>query len=458
MTSFNECIEVHIDIPKHAEQTLQLLEDAGFEAWVVGGFVRDALLNRPATDIDIATNAHWRDVQSVCENFGMRTYEIGVKHGTLTVVPPNASAIEITTYRADGNYADRRHPDSVKFLNNIEEDLKRRDFTINAMAYHPQRGLLDPQGGMQDMQEKQIRIVGNPEKRFQEDALRILRACRFSSQLGFRIEESTYKAMVMNKYLLAGVSEERITHELDHLLMGDYVHDAIMQCVDTLVFVVPELAAMDGCEQVTKWHMFDVLEHTAYAVQYCPKNRLIRWAAFAHDMGKPAAAFFSDDGVEHFYGHAKVSAKIARGMTERLLMSQKFRADLEVLVLRHDDTIEPTPRSVRRAIAHLGGRVDLFRALLALKRADTMAHSTESAAYLEVIDQLERVLENVLESDTVFSVKDLEVNGDDVLAIGVPEGPQVGQLLNAALDAVMDERVPNRRKELIEFLKSIEIA
>lgn len=445
----------HIHIPEDALSIMRILEDSGFETWIVGGFVRDALIGRVATDIDIATNARWTDVKRICEKAGMRTYETGVKHGTLTVVPDDAG-IEVTTYRADGIYLDARHPREVEFLNSIEEDLKRRDFTMNAMAYHPERGLLDPYGGMRDISEKVLRIVGDPEKRFAEDALRILRACRFSSQLGFHIEDATIDAMMMNKHLLIGVSIERITHELDLLLLGDHVHDAIMRCVDVLAFVVPELVAMNGCEQVTKWHAFDVLEHTAYAVQYCPKERLVRWAAFAHDMGKPAAAFFSPDGVEHFYGHAKIGAQMARSMTERLLMSQQFRNDVETLVLRHDDLIEPNPRAVRRAIARLGGRVDMFEALLALKRADTLAHSEESASYISVIDQLDETLEEVLESDAAFSLKDLEISGKDVIALGIEPGPEVGRLLKEALDAVMDERVPNRREELIEFLKLLD--
>ncbi len=449
-------VSEHIEIPGYAEAVLEALEGAGFEAWLVGGFVRDALLGRPASDIDIATDAQWRDVQRACVAAGMRTYETGVKHGTLTVVVPDADAIEVTTYRADGSYDDSRHPRSVAFLDDIEEDLKRRDFTMNAMAYHPHRGLLDPHGGMRDMREGRLAIVGDARERFAEDALRILRACRFASQLGLRIDDADLEAMTMSKHLLAGVSTERITHELDLLLLGDHVHDALLRCAGVLSFVLPELVAMDGCEQVTRWHAFDVLEHTAWTVQRCPKERLVRWAALAHDMGKPAAAFFSPDGVEHFYGHAKVGAKMARAMTERLLMSQRVRADVEALVLRHDDLIEPTPRAVRRALAKMDGREDLFRALLALKRADTLAHSAEGAAQVAVIDQLQDVLDDVLASDAAFSLKDLAIGGRDVMALGVAAGPQVGQLLRRALDAVIDGQVPNRRDDLIEFLKSLD--
>lgn len=447
---------VRIGLPEHAVAVLQALEDAGFEAWVVGGFVRDALLGRACADVDIATDAPWQDVQRVCGAAGMRTYETGVKHGTLTVVVPGSDAIEVTTYRADGAYADARHPQDVTFLSSITEDLKRRDFTMNAMAYHPKRGLLDPHGGQRDLRAGRLAVVGDARERFAEDALRILRACRFASQLGLAISDADLEAMLMCKHLLAGVSTERITHELDLLLLGDHAHDALMRCTDVLAFVLPELVAMDGCEQATRWHIYDVLEHTAWTVQRCPKDRLVRWAALAHDMGKPAAAFFSPDGVEHFYGHAKIGAKMARAMTERLLMSQRFRADVEALVLRHDDVIEPTPRAVRRALARLDGRVELFRALLALKRADTLAHSAEGAAQASQIDQLEEVLEDVLASQTAFSLRDLAVNGRDVLALGAEPGPAVGRLLERALAAVIEGEVPNRRPELIEFLKSLD--
>lgn len=447
---------LHEATPSYAFSVLATLEAAGAESWIVGGFVRDALMGRAATDVDIATVAPWQEVRAVCKAAGFATHQTGVKHGTLTVVPDGAHAVEVTTYRADGAYTDGRHPDHVAFLNSIEEDLQRRDFTMNAMAWHPARGLLDPFGGQRDITAGIIRVVGDPERRFTEDALRILRACRFASQLGFSIDDATFTGMVRNKFRLAQVSTERVTHELDALVMGEWVHDALMRCVDVLAFVLPELAAMKDCDQITKWHIYDVLEHTAYTVQHAPAERLVRWAALAHDMGKPAAAFFDADGVEHFYGHAAVGARMARGMCERLLMSPTFRTDVELLVRRHDDVIEPTARGVRRALMRLDGRVELFRALLALKRADTLAHSAEGAKRATLIDQLEEVLEQVLGDDAAFSVRDLRVDGCDVLSLGVPEGPEVGRRLQAALDAVVDERIPNEREALICFLKSLD--
>ncbi len=240
---------------------------------------------------------------------GWGTVETGVAHGTLTVVC-EGEPLEITTYRTDGVYSDGRHPDSVAPASSIEEDLQRRDFTINALAYHPARGIIDPFGGLADMERGVLRCVGDPATRFSEDALRILRACRFASQLGVAIDPATFEAMIACKNLLRQVSGERVYRELERFVCGDYVHDALMACVDVLAFVLPELVAMKGCAQVTKYHIYDVLEHTAWVVQRTPPEPLQRWSALFHDMGKPAAAFFeeTDEGpVEHFYGHAVVS-------------------------------------------------------------------------------------------------------------------------------------------------------
>ena len=435
-----------------------MLEDAGFEAWVVGGFVRDQLLGRESYDVDMATDASWQDVQRVCEAKGFSTHETGVKHGTLTVVLSDATdetikhAIEVTTYRADGMYADGRHPDSVTFVRSIEEDLARRDFTVNALAYHPKRGMLDLFGGLEDMQRGIIRIVGEPKKRFAEDALRILRACRFRSQLGFTIDAATYQAMLECKHLLSKVSVERVTSELDRFLQGAYVHDALMSTVDVLSFVLPELVAMKDCPQVTPYHIYDVLEHTAWVIQHTPPDRLTRWVALFHDMGKPAAAFFSTDGVEHFYGHAAVSMVIARGIMDRLLMSPKFKEQALVLIKRHDEVVEPNPRAVKRMLSRLDGNVELFRKLCDIKRADALSQAPQCAPRAELADELKRVLDDVLAADEAFTVRDLVINGSDVMAAGVPKGPPVGEALAHALDAVIDGRIRNERDELLEFI------
>ena len=430
---------------------LNVLEKGGFEAWLVGGCVRDALLGRPCSDIDIASNAHWQDVQRLFADAGFATHETGVAHGTLTVIV-NGQPFEITTYRCDGSYNDSRHPDSVRFVSRIEEDLARRDFTINAMAYHPERGLVDPYGGKSDLERGVIRAVGNPKKRFDEDALRILRACRFSAQLGFEIDEDTYKGMVYNKGLLYKVSAERVVHELDRLLLGDYAGRALVSTVDALSAVLPELVAMKGFDQHTPYHIYDVLEHTAHVVDGVPPYRLVRWAALFHDMGKPACFFSDGDGTGHFYGHANVSVFLAKGIMSRLKMSPAFAARVLTLVKRHDEVVEPTPRAVKRMLARLDGDTELFGALCDLKRGDARGQAPRCAKRVGVADELERVLGEIRAKGDAFSLKDLAVNGRDAIALGIEQGPAVGAALESALAAMIDEQVPNEREALLAFL------
>lgn len=441
-----------LPVPPQARRVIEVLEAAGFEAWCVGGFVRDSLLGRPVSDIDIACSALWPQTEETCLAAGMRVHRTGEKHGTVTVVCDDA-AFEVTTFRVDGAYSDARHPDEVRFVRSLEEDLARRDFTINAMAYHPLRGLADPFGGLEDARRGIIRTVGDPAQRFGEDALRILRACRFSSQLGFSLDGATYQAMLEGKRGLLRVSSERITAELQKLLLGDNVRDALLQTVDVLSAVLPELVAMKGFDQCTPYHCHDVLEHTARAVAGTPPYPLVRWAALFHDMGKPAAFFKEPGGRGHFYGHAKISVPLARGIMDRLTFSTAFRDRVLLLVERHDDVFDATPRAVKRALARMGGDVELFRALCDLKRGDA---SAQAPAYAEErmrrADDLLRVLDGILAEGEAFTLKHLAVNGRDAMDAGIAQGPSVGAALAAALDAVIDEQIPNDRETLLAFL------
>lgn len=441
-----------LPVPPQARRVIEVLEAAGFEAWCVGGFVRDSLLGRPVSDIDIACSALWPQTEEACLAAGMRVHRTGEKHGTVTVVCDDA-AFEVTTFRVDGAYSDARHPDEVRFVRSLKEDLARRDFTINAMAYHPLRGLADPFGGLEDARRGIIRTVGDPAQRFGEDALRILRACRFSSQLGFSLDGATYQAMLEGKRGLLRVSSERITAELQKLLLGDNVRDALLRTVDVLSAVLPELVAMKGFDQCTPYHCHDVLEHTARAVAGTPPYPLVRWAALFHDMGKPAAFFKEPGGRGHFYGHAKISVPLARGIMDRLTFSTAFRDRVLLLVERHDDVFDATPRAVKRALARMGGDVELFRALCDLKRGDA---SAQAPAYAEErmrrADDLLRVLDGILAEGEAFTLKHLAVNGRDAMDAGIAQGPSVGAALAAALDVVIDEQIPNDRETLLAFL------
>ena len=444
-----------ITLPDYVSNALTALEQGGYEAWCVGGCVRDALLDRTVNDYDIATAAPWQETESLLDRAGFTVHRTGVKHGTVTA-SCSEGVIEVTTYRVDGGYTDGRHPDEVRFATNIEDDLARRDFTINALAYHPDRGLLDCWGGLDDLSAGLIRTVGDPGERFAEDGLRILRACRFSSQLGFDLEEGTIGAMVSRKMRLSLISSERITHELDLLLLGDHVHDALMRTIDVLVAVMPEIAACKGFDQHTPYHIYDVWEHTAWVVQRAPKTRVGRWAALLHDIGKPGACFFEGQRA-HFYGHAKLSVILAQSILGRMALSDSFRQDVITLVRLHDVQFAATPKSVRKALAKLDGNVPLFRELIGIKRADALAQSHLSEPRARLASELEVALDEVLASQAAFTVKQLAANGNDALAIGIPAGPSVGQALESALDAVMDERIPNEHDAIVAFMKTLDM-
>ena len=440
-----------LPLPQAALRALDILESAGYDAWIVGGCVRDFIMHRPCTDIDIASAALWEDAERLFLDAGYRVQRTGTKHGTITVLVDDQS-FEVTTFRIDGMYKDARHPKQVKFVRTIEEDLARRDFTMNAIAYHPQRGYVDKFNGLGDIQQRVIRAVGNPNARFNEDALRILRGCRFCSQLGFTIEPLTYQDMYVNKGLMTRISPERALHELDLFILGDYVHDALLSTVDIMSALMPELVAAKGFDQKSKYHCYDVLEHTAYAMQNVPRYRLVRWAAFLHDLGKPASYFTHEDGIGHFYLHAKISAFMAEGILRRLKMSPSFMEQVCLLVRVHDDFIEPTPKSVKRMLAKLDGNTELFCALCDLKFGDAMGHAPSYRGRAKQAMELKSVMNQVLVEGEAFSLKHLAINGRDVINAGVEAGPEVGRLLKAALSEVIDEHLPNTKEALMSYV------
>lgn len=442
-------VAISCSLPNEALKLLSVLDDAGAEAWIVGGFVRDSLLKRSVSDIDLACSTPWQETQRICENAGFATHETGTKHGTLTVIVDDM-AFEITTFRIDGIYKDGRHPENVSFTQSIEEDLARRDFTINAMAYRPDKGLLDPFGGMRDIEARMIRTVGDPDTRFAEDGLRLLRACRFASELGYTIEHGTYTAMVRSKRYLRYISAERVTHELNRLLLGACAGSALVECVDVLCAVLPELVAMKGFEQKSPYHVYDVLKHTAKVIDGVPPYSLVRWAALFHDMGKPSAFFTDEAGVGHFYAHPDLSVPIARGVMQRLTFSQATIKRVLTLVERHDDIVQANAKSVRRMIGKLDGDVDLFRSLCDLKRGDARGKAPHLVeAQVEMVDDLERICDELLDAGAAFGVKDLAISGKDVIALGVGQGPEVGAILDSLLNSVIEETAENTREALI---------
>ncbi|MBQ1409720.1 MAG: HD domain-containing protein [Oscillospiraceae bacterium] len=453
-----------IAAPALAREAISRLQAAGFPAYLVGGCVRDTLLGRTPGDWDITTAARPEQVEAVFA--GARVIETGRKHGTVTVLLEGLP-LEITTFRTESGYSDHRHPDAVAFTPSLREDLARRDFTINAMAWSPEAGLTDPFGGQEDLEKKLIRCVGDPMQRFQEDALRILRALRFSAQLDFMIDPATAAAALTLRHSLALVSRERIAVELTKLLCGPAARRILVEFWEILAVPLPELAPMAGLDQRSKYHCYDVLEHSAAAVEAAPPEPLLRWAALLHDVGKPGCFTLDEAGQGHFYGHPKRGAPMAREIMTRLRFDKGTVQRVATLVELHDYPIDPPvegqnaeckpqnadairraeERAVRKLIGRLGEE-DFFR-LLALKRADSLAHHPDCRGRVAVCARIAALAREILAQPPCFTVKDLAIDGNDLISLGYARGPEIGKTLNALLEGVLSGALPNERESLL---------
>lgn len=432
-------------LPENASTVLARLNEAGFEAFLVGGCVRDELMNKPLHDYDITTNALPAQTKSVFCDF--RVVETGMKHGTVTVVCGGEN-FEVTTFRTDGEYTDNRHPASVSFAENIESDLSRRDFTVNAMAYSPVKGLIDLFGGQADIEHKIIRCVGNPDKRFHEDGLRILRALRFSSVLDFEIEENTALSIHKNKELLKNISRERIFSELKKLLCGSGVFRVLMPYHDVISEAIPELAVMYGFRQHNIHHAYDVWEHTARAVEHCAADECTRLAALLHDCGKPAAFTLDENGAGHFYSHEEKSAEIAEKVLRSLKTDNKTHDTVVFLVRKHMLPFgEVSEKTVKRLIGEAGA--ENMRRLLDLRKADVFALGTGEQP--DGFERMERLIDDASKPEVCTGLKTLHVNGGDIMSLGIPAGRAVGELLSRLLEGVLDGEVENERAALLEY-------
>ena len=433
-----------MNIPVQAQKVLKMLNSAGYEAWLVGGSVRDGIMGLPMGDTDITTNALPQQTMEVFA--GYKVIETGLKHGTVTVVLDHHHT-EITTYRTDSTYSDGRHPDSVSFTASLREDCARRDFTMNAVCYNPDYGIVDYYGGAEDIRNKIIRCVGDPSARFREDALRILRAVRFASVLGFEIEENTKKAVFDCAHLLKNISAERIYTELLKLLCGKNVKQVLLDYADVLGVFMPEILPLKGFDQRNYHHIYDVLEHTAVAVQAAPAHPQLRLAALLHDFGKPAVFSVDEKGVGHFYGHGEVSYDIAKAILRRLKVSNEEYRLVSTLVRYHDTHIEHTEKAVRRRLNRYGP--DTLRLLMQLKRADNRGQNIRDFDRTAEYDRLERLIAREIEKQSCFSLKQLAVNGTDLMAIGLPRSSQLGRILNALLEMVINGDLPNEKEILL---------
>ena len=434
-------------VPPQVNTALDLLAAAGYEAYLVGGAVRDYVReNRQGKDWDITTNALPEEVERVFA--GYRLIETGLKHGTVTVVI-DGEPLEITTYRVDGSYSDHRRPDSVSFTRSLREDVERRDFTMNALAYNPSVGIVDLVGGVKDIEAKILRCVGNPDRRFQEDALRILRALRFASVFGLEIEPATAEAAHKNNTLLKEIAAERIQVELTKMLCGEGIQEVLAKYSDILAVVIPELEPMFGFEQQNPHHNSDVWYHTVKVVANAPAEPVMRWTALLHDVGKPHCFSLDEQGVGHFFGHASKSTAIADELLQRLRFDNATRERITLLVKNHDTPLPSDERGVKRLMNRLGSEAALQ--IVDIHRADTAGQHPDCAYRYAEFDEIQAMMQKVIDEQACFSVKNLAINGNDLLAKGL-RGKQVGEVLQKSLNAVMDGEVLNEKSELTAYV------
>ena len=439
-----------IKLPKAVQTIIKLLNEHGHEAYAVGGAVRDAVLGRVPKDWDVTTDALPLEIKSIFN----KTVDTGIQHGTVTVLM-GGSGYEVTTYRIDGEYEDSRHPKDVTFTRNLTEDLKRRDFTVNAMAYNDSDGLIDEFDGAKDLEEGIIRTVGSAKERFSEDALRMLRAVRFSAQLGFSIEESTKEAIIELAPTIQNISAERIRDELLKLIESSNPQKITdLYNLGLTKYILPEFDKMMECEQNSKHHMYSVGEHTVVSMGNVPSDRVYRLTMLLHDSGKPDCKTLGEDGYHHFYNHPAVSAEIANQVLRRLKLDNNTRKKVVKLVRYHDDRPVLKKKSVRRTIAKIG--IDAYPDIFTINRADTMAQSTYNREEkLKYIDEYEAIYNEIIEGKSALTIADLKISGRILMDMGIKEGPVIGATLKELLNDVIDEPSHNTEEYLRDKAKEI---
>jgi len=441
---------VNIKIPDEVRYIIDTLENNGHDAYAVGGCVRDSLLGKDPKDWDICTPA--LAAQSMKYFAGHHIIETGLKHGTITL-RLNQQSFEITTYRIDGVYSDNRHPDKVEFANDLKEDLSRRDFAINAMAYNPKCGVVDLFGGAKDLDYGIIKCVGDANKRFQEDALRIMRALRFASVLGFSISGDTSSAMLANKKLLKNIAVERIAVELNKLIVGNGVRSTLLKYISVITEIIPEIEPAIGFDQNNPHHCYDVLNHILFSVENSLDDVRIRLTMLFHDIAKPEC-YTEAEGTGHFYEHPQASSDTAKKILSRLKYDNETIETVAQLILYHDADIQPNRKHIRRWLNRIGEK--RLRQLIEVKRADAMAQSP-SVRRIKT-DKLTGILilvDEIIKQRQCFSLRDMAVSGRDLMALGIREGVDVGIMLDRLMNMVIDEQVENSKMKLLEAAKAI---
>ena len=435
-------------LPESIAEIINALETAGFSTYAVGGCVRDACLGLDPHDYDLCTSALPEQTEAVFRD--RRLVLAGKKHGTIGVVTATG-VVEITTFRTEGSYRDNRHPDWVQFVPDVESDLARRDFTVNAMAYSPTRGYADPFGGREDLRKGILRAVGDPEKRFQEDALRILRGVRFAVRFGLKVDAATEQAMFSQAARMDSLARERVFEELCKLLPLVTAED-LQRFAPILAAVIPELKPMIGFDQRSPHHAYDLYTHVAHVVAGVPADLALRWAALLHDVGKVPTFTLDETGRGHFYNHAAKGAEMAEEILRRLKAPNALREQVVLLIDKHMLWLVPEKKQLRRQIGRLG--MGTVYQILSLQQADNSNKGTEKSGdnekYLQILD----VLEEIRSEDGCLSLKDLAVNGNDLVQIGF-SGRTIGLMLNWLLEQVMEETLPNERSVLLAWAQQV---
>lgn len=439
-----------MNISENANLIIKALHDSGYDAYFVGGCVRDFLMNRKCNDFDITTSAKPFEIEKTLDENGIKYFETGLKHGTVTAVVDN-EPFEITTFRTDGEYLDARHPENVIFVSDLREDLSRRDFTINALAYNDKVGIVDEFSGIKDIENRIIRTVGNPDKRFNEDALRIMRALRFASTLGFEIEKETAAAIHNNAELLNSISSERIYSELTKLLVGANCENILLEFKDVIGVIIPELVPCFSCEQNTKWHLYDVYTHTVKSVSCCKKKDYMRLAVLLHDIGKPECKTTDEKNVDHFFGHPQKSVEIAGNVLKRLKVSREYTKKILTLIEIHDKKISPTDESVKFWLRTLGE--DLFFDFMEIKLADMKTHNLHYAGEsLVLFEKIKLLAQQIISNNEPYRICDLALGGNELAEIGYCKS-EIKQELEKLIVDVSKNPTLNKKEILIEIAK-----
>ena len=438
-----------MNLPQHIQFCIDRLENAGFAAYCVGGCVRDHLLGIAPHDYDLCTAATPEKLKEIFSDFPLVLS--GEKHGTVGVVF-GKEVLEITTFRTEGTYEDGRHPDWVEFVPNLEEDLARRDFTVNAMAYSPTRGFADPFGGQEDLKNGILRAVGEPELRFTEDALRIARGVRFAVRFHLTPEKETEEAMLRLAPRLKKIAAERVFDELCKLLPLMKEGD-LLRFAPILGEIIPELKPTFGYDQRNPHHAHDLYTHIAQVTAAVPPELPLRWAALLHDIGKPATSSIDEKGIAHYHGHAQVSAEMAAEVLRRLKAPTQLREQVVALIDQHMTYPIPDKKWLRRRLSRLGE--DTLKQLLALQQADTGSKGTANEGDWDYFRQIHNILTEILAENACLQIRDLAVNGHDLMSLGI-QGRAIGQTLNCLLEAVIDEQLPNEKTALLAAVNHLQ--